>query len=523
MITKFEKFLSFLNIETDQKIIEDLYAQSEMTKTYTFLLLLANFIALFGLITNSVAVIIGAMLISPLMGPIISFGFAYIASERVLMKQSAVTIVKSLVYVIASAAVLSYLSPLNDITNQILIRTKPNLYDLFIAIFSGLTVAVSFMSKKANGVTILTGVAIATSIIPPLSVVGFGIGTGNWSISIGSFLLFFTNFTAIVATTALSGILFGYNFFHQLKDFNYIKKRLLTVVVIIFVISVPLSYTLKKSIEEVRVRRVINQAVNSIKDASIFNISYSSDKDKILHVQIALASARPVTKDIVGKLENTIDTKLNIKSSVSVTQVALKEDILKSKTEIVKPVKKVVQPETVKSITSRFYANINKVIRQSSNLLAPYELDRYSVSVASADRLSIILFIKKDTDCTEEENRMLSNLLRTQYGLNADVRVITVPIFKPIAYDHGSLKPINQLPDFGIVKKLLSVNKNMNVEITSISERNIKKKDRLALAKSRVTDIKDAMKSSTGISEDKFIINYETESAQEPQVLIKVK
>jgi len=154
------------------------------------MLTLANLIALNGLIQNSSPVIIGAMLISPLMGPILSFGFAFITGDRFIWRKSIIKISLSIILIIGVAAVTTYLSPLKDITDEIVSRTRPNLYDLIIAFLSGIAGAIAICTKK-NYITIVPGVAIATAVIPPLSVAGFGLGIWSWRIFVGGFLLFF--------------------------------------------------------------------------------------------------------------------------------------------------------------------------------------------------------------------------------------------------------------------------------------------------------------------------------------------
>lgn len=439
-MTKFERFLQFFNIDSDPSFFEEIYAQSEMTKSYTVLLLLANFIALFGLITNSVAVIIGAMLISPLMGPIISFGFAYITSETKLIRQSLTTIGKSLVYVILSAAVLSFISPLNELNEQILARTKPNLYDLFIAVFSGLAVSVSYLSKRANAVSILTGVAIATSIIPPLSVVGFGIGTGNWAVSVGSFLLFATNFAAIVATTALSGILFGNQYFQHLKDFNYIKKRLTMIVALILLICLPLSFTLKQSVENLKIRRIVNQAVGNIKNATVFNVSYSMNKDT-LNLNLALAASKPLTHDETLVLKAEIENRLGKKSDIHITQVALKEDLVSNTRTVVK-----AQPEPVElniaEVSDKFREKTGDIRAEIAKLLAPAEITDYAVLLSSDNTATLRLKVIRETPVSAEEMNMLTKFVSSNFKYDMKVNVETVIPEAAIA-EEDAKKPEN--------------------------------------------------------------------------------
>lgn len=523
-MNKFEKFLMFFNIENDPKIVQDLYAQSEMTKTYTALLLLANFIALFGLITDSSAVIIGAMLISPLMGPIISFGFAYITSEKQLIRLSLTTLAKSLLYVIASAALLSYISPLNDITEQILARTKPNLYDLFIAIFSGLVVAVSFLSKKVNSITILTGVAIATSIIPPLSVVGFGIGTGNWNISVGSFLLFFTNFTAIVATTALSGILFGYTYFQNLKNFNYIRKRLIMILLIIAGVSLPLSYTLKQSVENIKIRRVVNQSVAQIKNVTVFNMNYEMDeKHKNLNLNIALASGRSISKEDIIKLKTEIETRLDVKSNITVTQVALKEDLTNNRQTVVAGRNVVPLPETVSSAALKLREKTDEMSLRLARLLSPYPITGYSLSVNSDKTAKISIYIKKDSDFSDEEKAIISNFIKSEYKFDAEADVITSGLFEPIEFPSSADEPAVIPQNLDLIKEILEKDTKAAVFITGRQDLSLKNAERTKKAAQNADYIKNLLMEKYGISAEKIFVSVAEKPADKPCVEIKIR
>lgn len=522
-MNRFERLLRYLNIDSDPHLIEDLYAQSEMTRSYTTLLLLANFIALFGLITDSIAVIIGAMLISPLMGPIISFGFAYITSEKRLMKQSLQTLGKSLVYVIASAALLSYLSPLNDLTGQILARTKPNLYDLFIAVFSGLVVAVSFLSKKINSVSTLTGVAIATSIIPPLSVVGFGIGTGNWQISIGSFLLFFTNFTAIVATTALSGILFGFTYFNNLKDFNYIKRKLITIILIIAAVSLPLSYTLKQSIQMLKIRRVINQAVSEIQNATIFSLTYDMDDKHNLNISLAVASGKPIAKQEIMLLKSAIENRLGIKSNLSVTQVALKDDIVNNKPAIVQKAAPPAPVETISSTAMRFRDKTDEMIKKVSELISPFPLESYNISLTSGKTANITLYIKKDAPCTEQETEMLTNYIRSEYKFDSKVTVITKPLFTPLIYQPKNTEPEGGFPDYSVIKSISAKAGETYLTVTCYPESSLRYKDRMKVSADRFETLKKHMVEKYGIPSESINMVTSRHAVKEPKLEISMK
>src|SRR4030067_2202063 len=183
-----------------KSVIKDIYLEVDISAGYFLMLTIANLIALMGLITNSAAVIIGAMLISPLMGPILSSGFAFITGDVVIGKKALKKVSYSVVFTIVVAAFFTYLSPLQEVTNEIVARTRPNLYDLIIAVLAGTAGAIAICTKKGD-INTVTGVAIATAVIPPLSVAGFGLGIGKLSIALGGVLLFFTNLVVIILVT----------------------------------------------------------------------------------------------------------------------------------------------------------------------------------------------------------------------------------------------------------------------------------------------------------------------------------
>lgn len=169
---------------------------------YWIELLLAAGIATLGLVLNSPAVIIGAMLISPLMAPIVAAGLALASGDVYLAVRSAVNLVLSIAGSIAFSAALVWALPFHAPTAEILARTHPSLLDLAVAIFSGLAGTLLILrGGGGGGVTALPGVAIAVSLMPPLCTVGFGVGAGMLAdIMSGAFLLFLTNLAAIIAS-----------------------------------------------------------------------------------------------------------------------------------------------------------------------------------------------------------------------------------------------------------------------------------------------------------------------------------
>ncbi|WP_052108258.1 TIGR00341 family protein [Aerolutibacter daejeonensis] len=174
---------------------------------YAFMTVMSCGIATLGLLQNSAAVIIGAMLISPLMGPIIELGMSLATFDFRSLRAALRTLAVGVAIALVTSMVLVAVSPLQEATGEILARTEPTLFDLLVAVFSGLAGAYATVTRK--GETIV-GVAIATALMPPLAVVGFGVATGNMHVAGGAFFLFMTNLLAIALSVTIMARWYGF-------------------------------------------------------------------------------------------------------------------------------------------------------------------------------------------------------------------------------------------------------------------------------------------------------------------------
>lgn len=179
--------------------IEQIRSGVEFRGANLWILIFAIFTASLGLNVNSTAVIIGAMLISPLMGPIIGMGLAVGINDFELMKRSMKSYLVATFISVVTATIYFALTPLNTVQSELLARTSPTIYDVLIALFGGLAGIVA-LSTKGKG-NVLPGVAIATALMPPLCTAGFGLATGHWLYFLGAFYLFFINTVFISAAT----------------------------------------------------------------------------------------------------------------------------------------------------------------------------------------------------------------------------------------------------------------------------------------------------------------------------------
>ncbi|ATP19134.1 MULTISPECIES: DUF389 domain-containing protein [Sphingobium] len=190
-----------------QAVLERVRADDGWSPSYAFMILMSAGIAVLGLLLSSPAVVIGAMLISPLMGPIVGLGFGLAMTDAREIRRTIVALAGGALVAIAFTAFIVLLSPLQTVTSEIAARTRPNLFDLMVALFSALAGAYAMIRGKAGTIV---GVAIATALMPPLATVGFGLATLNATVAGGAFLLFFTNFVTIALAAAIMARLYGF-------------------------------------------------------------------------------------------------------------------------------------------------------------------------------------------------------------------------------------------------------------------------------------------------------------------------
>ena len=187
--------------EDEQETIDSIKKGVEFKGTNLWVLIFATFIASLGLNTNSTAVIIGAMSISPLMGPIMGFGLGLGISDFELIKRSFRNFAIATVFSVITSSIYFLISPISEAQSELLARTQPTLYDVLIAFFGGLAGIVASSTKSKGNV--IPGVAIATALMPPLCTAGFGLATGNLYYFFGAFYLFFINSVFISLATYL--------------------------------------------------------------------------------------------------------------------------------------------------------------------------------------------------------------------------------------------------------------------------------------------------------------------------------
>ncbi|MDY0959630.1 DUF389 domain-containing protein [Sphingomonas sp. CFBP8993] len=190
-----------------EAVLAQIAQDSGWSGRYAFLIVISAAISLLGLLMPSVAVLIGAMLLSPLMMPIIGLGFGIATFDTREIRRAATALLAGAAIAVLLSSVFVTLSPVQTITSEIAGRTRPTLLDLLVALLSAVAGAYALIRGRGNTVV---GVAIAIALMPPLAVVGFGIATANWTVFSGALLLFLTNAVTIALTAAIVARVYGF-------------------------------------------------------------------------------------------------------------------------------------------------------------------------------------------------------------------------------------------------------------------------------------------------------------------------
>ena len=220
------------------------------------ILFCAIIIACIGLNTNSAPIVIGAMLISPLMGPIVGIGYALGNSNSGLLSRGARLFAAQFIIAVTGATIYFFVSPLNAATDQLLARTEPTLWDVLIAFFGGFAGVIS--SAKKDGGNVVPGVAIATALMPPLCTIGYGISHLNWSFVWGAGYLFLINAFFIALATAVGTIFFRIRSGERL---NVSVKQEVIVLIVAIIVIIPSSISAYSIVQKSYVTAQLSQFV----------------------------------------------------------------------------------------------------------------------------------------------------------------------------------------------------------------------------------------------------------------------
>ncbi|AZB17648.1 DUF389 domain-containing protein [Chryseobacterium indologenes] len=373
MLGKLYKFISLhYGEEEKEKVLENVTENISFRGSNLWILACAIVIASIGLNVNSTAVIIGAMLISPLMGPILGAGFALGTYNFQLLKRSIKNLLIATVVSLLVSFIYFFLSPFKETQSELLARTAPNIYDVLIAFFGGLVGVIAITRvKKGNPIP---GVAIATALMPPLCTAGYGLAIGNWVYFIGAFYLYTINCFFICIATFLITKYLRYQPVKMVGE-KYEKQIKYGITALIVIMIVPSFYLAYNLLNEKKFKQNTDQFIDKefVKEGYTIiykKISYHSSPKKI---ELAFLSKK-ITADELKKLNEELK-----EFGLMNAQLIIKQDATDLKSEILNEIGKKDNILSEKDIMINNLRN---------------ELDKYSVKDSGVVKEMAILFPK---------------------------------------------------------------------------------------------------------------------------------
>ncbi len=280
---------------------------AQTSSNFLVLMALSTLIATFGLFADSSPVVIGAMILAPLMGPIISLAMGALRQDGILVKSSLITLFWGILIALFFAVLITWLTPLETVNSEILSRIRPNLLDLGVALVAG--VAGAFAHAKEEIAKTLAGVAISVALVPPLAVAGIGLGWGEWNVFGGAALLFATNLAGIVMAAALTFFVLGFS------PFRVAKKGLLISLVFFVLVTAPLAFSFRNMVLE---NRLIQDLTGKriphglLRDVKVINL-------KPLRISATILSERELNAIDYKEIKQEIEAEIGRPADLELT------------------------------------------------------------------------------------------------------------------------------------------------------------------------------------------------------------
>ncbi len=312
---KLYRTLPTLDLHEQIQVYKSIRQGAQPKADFFIMIGLASAIATFGLLQNSPAVIIGAMLVAPLMAAIFGLSLGVVRGDLRLLRRAGSATLRGMLLAIVLAMLLTWLMPTITPQSEILNRTTPNLLDLGVALASGAAGAYALSRKGVS--TSLPGVAIAAALVPPLAVIGIGLALGEGRIAGGASLLFLTN---LIAITAAGGLVFLWLGFRpipgQLARVRVFQGSMLGTVLLLAVVTTLLGALTVQSIQESQDRRTLDQTVREevakLTDVELvaWTILPEEDNDDTLRLEVSVRCPRTITHSEAVELQENVASRL---------------------------------------------------------------------------------------------------------------------------------------------------------------------------------------------------------------------
>ncbi len=520
-------------------------------------------IATLGLVLNSPAVIIGAMLISPLMGPILAGGLSLASGDVVLALRAALNLTLSCIVAVGFAFLLVAILPFKEITNEIAVRTHPNTLDLAVAFFSGAIGSLAICKEVKGVVTSIPGVAIAVALMPPLGVVGYGAalafsqsGGDGMQVAVGGGLLFLTNlvaimFTAMIVFLALHidipSVKEKMNEWHNsdsesiglrlitrlpgvagMRHIGTLPGRLIMILIVLLALLIPLSRSFNQLKNEYgaqqranRVRKVVTETWGEefgklptgeprsfLSRADIL----ADDKGK-LTLELRILTRQPLTATEKQQFIRVMETRLD-RPKGSLDAQIIEVPTTAAAIRLKAPDKQPQLPPSVEQLKSKLFERIDNGIA-GLYLPPPAEFINYQLATKPSDGLDLTFIYLSDRDIEPDARALIQQDVRTRLDYpDATVKLSRLPVSLGRLLFRGrttTLDVANQAI-LNSAASYLQQHDKLKVELVWTAGPNPNEQDK-ATTQERLKAVKDYLAAQARITEARIVLKDEAETA----------
>lgn len=429
-------FYITLDDGAETEIIENVAKGVSFHGFNLWVLVFAIFVASLGLNTNSTAVIIGAMLISPLMGPIIGMGLSMGINDIELLKRSVRNYLLATAVSVVTAAIYFSLSPIQEAHSELLARTSPSIYDVLIAFFGGAAGIVAIFAREKGNV--VPGVAIATALMPPLCTAGYGIATCQWEFFFGAFYLFFINTVFISFATFIGVRCFHFKRYNtgavsRDKKIRFVMSSIavLTLIPSLYLTVIMVRESIYTNAAEEFIKTEFSLANTNIVAQ---NIDFNNKK-----IDVVLVGEEYSNDDIDGIRQKIAEdaklagTQLDVRQSAHLNEIeqyinetlkgakdSEEQSKLENITQIGKLQEKIAPYQRYDSLSTSINQEITKLFPSITSFSIAKGVRAYSADSISPDTICFAI-INQSKALSDEDNEKLTQWLRIRVDKNIEV------------------------------------------------------------------------------------------------------
>ncbi len=452
-----------VSAERMASVRKDIRDNSMPEVRFYVMVLVSTLIASFGLVSNSTAVVIGAMLVAPLMTPIFGISMALVRGESHLLKRALqaefLGVVMAVTMGMAVGLLMTSIAPFYEATGEMLSRTRPNLFDLLVAVLAGFAGAYALIDEKISPA--LPGVAIATAIVPPLANCGLCLGYGAYYGAMGSFLLFFANFLSILLISSV--LFYKAGMAKDLSRMDYVRRFSLAAVCFIFMAAF-LGYSLSQLLQESQlrstVRTILRKELAQYSTSGLDKLIINADRETIFVLAQIYTSSRFDPRQ-VQKMEQQLSQKLERPAKLILREIRSNDVSASGSNSII-----------IANSLDGFFVSSNsspdvRTIRQSSQAIQEFLSNHPGFNLEDVDLLQlesgpvIVIMLTGYHQLSLAEIQLLEQQVRKATDIpemrlmirNIDVNILTAK--GPIRYGWTSLRPLTE-QEIALKKKMAS-------------------------------------------------------------------